>query len=443
MKKYIYKFTAVILAIIFICSTVSFACSAKHTHIYCNTGKYFNTVDEAIAYYYEQVGVWETKLNNNLITYEQFHNNTPSGYQPILCDCGKVGIEFFYNHIHEYKFKLVKATAKRNGYTCQACSCGDEKNKQPIYMVKSAVLSGTNYEYSGKVVTPSVTVKDSKGKVLKKGTDYKVTCQKGRKNIGKYALKISFIGNYAGSMTRYFNITPKVTLSKSKFVYNGKTQTPAVIVKNAKGNKLKQGRDYTVALSKGRKAVGTYSAVITFNGKYSGKITEKYTIVPKGTSLKAVNEGIDSLKVYWKAQSAQTTGYQIHYSTDKNFAKDKTKVLAVAKNTQTAVTLKALGSGKTYYVRMRTYKTVKGVNYFSAYSKPVKQTTHEHIYCNTGKYFNTVDEAIAYYYEQSRLWENKLNSGTITYEEFLKNEPSGYQPILCDCGKVGIEFFYR
>ena len=96
MKKYIYKFTAVILAIIFICSTVSFACSAKHTHIYCNTGKYFNTVDEAIAYYYEQVGVWETKLNN-LITYEQFHNNTPSGYQPIVCDCGKVGIEFFYN----------------------------------------------------------------------------------------------------------------------------------------------------------------------------------------------------------------------------------------------------------------------------------------------------------------------------------------------------------
>ena len=70
--------------------------SAEHTHIYCNTGKYFNTVDEAFAYYYEQVGVWETKLNN-LITYEQFHNNTPSGYQPIVCDCGKVGIEFFYN----------------------------------------------------------------------------------------------------------------------------------------------------------------------------------------------------------------------------------------------------------------------------------------------------------------------------------------------------------
>ena len=310
-------------------------------------------------------------------------------------------------------------------------------------MIKSAVLSGTNYEYSGKVVTPSVIVKDSKGKVLKKGIDYKISYQKGRKSIGKYAVKISFIGNYAGSMTRYFNITPKVTLSKSKFVYNGKTQTPAVIVKNAKGNKLKQGRDYTVALSKGRKAVGIYSAVITFKGKYNGKNTKKYTIVPKGTSLKAVNEGIDSLKVYWKAQSVQTTGYQIHYSTDKNFAKDKTKVLAVAKNTKTAVTLKALGSGKTYYVRMRTYKTVKGVNYFSAYSKPVKQTTHEHIYCNTGKYFNTVDEAIAYYYEQDNYWSSKYESGNITWEEYVLKSPSGYQPILCDCGKVGIEFFYN
>ena len=97
MKKYIYKFTAVILAAIFICSTFSFAYAAKHTHIYCNTGKYFNTVDEAIAYYYEQEAIWGNKLEKGIITYEEYIKYSPSGYQPIVCWCGKIGIEFFYN----------------------------------------------------------------------------------------------------------------------------------------------------------------------------------------------------------------------------------------------------------------------------------------------------------------------------------------------------------
>lgn len=41
---------------------------------------------------------------------------------------------------------------------------------------------------TNKVQKSSVTVKDSKGKALKKGKDYTVTYPKGMKNVGKYTI---------------------------------------------------------------------------------------------------------------------------------------------------------------------------------------------------------------------------------------------------------------
>ena len=74
----------------------------------------------------------------------------------------------------------------------------------------------------------------------------------------------------------------------------------------------------------------------------------------------------------WKKQpemmsSSYITGYQIQYSTDKNFAKDKT-VRSVLKYSRAGTAVKGLKTGKTYYVRIRTYKKVNGVNFFSVWS---------------------------------------------------------------------------
>ena len=72
--------------------------SKFHTHVYCKTGKYFNTSKEAIAYYQEQEKTWKTKYEQGQITLEEYIAYTPTSYRLINCDCGKVGIEFFYNH---------------------------------------------------------------------------------------------------------------------------------------------------------------------------------------------------------------------------------------------------------------------------------------------------------------------------------------------------------
>lgn len=57
------------------------------------------------------------------------------------------------------------------------------------------------------------------------------------------------------------------------------------------------------------------------------------------------------------------------YSTSKKFAKSKTKTATVKGAAKTSKVIKSLKKGKTYYVKVRTYKNVGGKKYYSAYSK--------------------------------------------------------------------------
>ena len=103
-------------------------------------------------------------------------------------------------------------------------------------------------------------------------------------------------------------------------------------------------------------------------GNYSGSKTAKFKINPKGTSLNKPKPGKKKMTVTWKKQAAQTTGYQIQYSTYSSFKKGcKIQTVSGAKKTKT--TIKKLKAKKKYYVRIRTYKTVAGTKYYSAWSK--------------------------------------------------------------------------
>ena len=227
--------------------------------------------------------------------------------------------------------------------------------------VSNVKLSSTSYTYNGKTKTPSVTVKDNKGRKLKNGTDYTVKYSSGRKNVGRYAVKVTFKGNYSGTVKKTFKINPakvsNVKLSSTSYTYNGKTKTPSVTVKDSKGRKLKKGTDYTVKYSSGRKNVGRYAVKVTFKGNYTGSKTVYYYIVPKSTSISRVSALRKGFKLSWKKQKTQTTGYQIQYSTSKKFK--KAKAVNVSKNKTTSKSIKKLSSKKKYYVRVRTYKKVK------------------------------------------------------------------------------------
>lgn len=163
----------------------------------------------------------------------------------------------------------------------------------------------------------------------------------------------------------------KVSGVKNK-TYSGKSQTQKVSVKNSLMT-LNSGSEYKVSYS-GNKSVGTAKIKIIGTGNYNGTITKTFKINPKGTSLKSVKKGKKSFKATWKKSSKTwTTGYQVQYSTSKKFKKAKTATVKSYKKTK--VTVKKLKKRKTYYVHMRTYKTVKGKKYYSGWSKVKKVKT--------------------------------------------------------------------
>ena len=127
--------------------------------------------------------------------------------------------------------------------------------------------------------------------------------------------------------------------------------------------------EYTVTYPKSAKNVGKYTVTIKFKNHYVGTEKRTFTINPKGTSVSKVTSPQKAqLKVTWKKQATQTTGYQVQYSTDKNFKKgNKTVTVKGAKTT--SKTISKLTKGKKYYVRVRTYKTVNKTNFYSGWSK--------------------------------------------------------------------------
>lgn len=98
------------------------------------------------------------------------------------------------------------------------------------------------------------------------------------------------------------------------------------------------------------------------------------------TSVSKVVSTAKGFKVSWKKKSG-IKGYQIQYSTSKKFTKSttKTKTVSGAKNVSATIS-KLKGCNATYYVRIRTYKTVNGKNVYSSWSAVKKVTTLNHKY---------------------------------------------------------------
>ena len=167
--------------------------------------------------------------------------------------------------------------------------------------------------------------------------------------------------------------TVKITKCKIKVndvTYTGKAVTAkamkkAVIVKYD-GKKLKYGTDYTLSYSKKAKAIGAYKVTIKGKGNFKGSKKLPFNIVPKGTAFSKLTGGKQQITLKWKKQK-NINGYEIQYGLKKDFKGAKTVKIKKAKTLIT--TIKKLKAKTTYYVRIRTFTTVKKKNYHSAWSK--------------------------------------------------------------------------
>lgn len=306
-----------------------------------------------------------------------------NGTKALTCSCGDKYTEVIKaTGRHTYKTTITKAMLKKNGKVVIKCTvCGNVSKTTTIYYPKTFKLSATSYIYNGEVKKPTVTVKDSKGNVLKKDIDYTVKYETGRKAPGTYNVKITFKGKYSGTKTLKFTIAPKATskitavqstkaikLTWSKvtgadgyriYQYNTKTKKwdsiKTLKTTSFKVQNLKAGTAYKFqikAYTKDDSTIWGKAATITVATKPdASKITKLTTAKAKAT-------------LTWSDVNGES-GYEIYASTKKDGGFKK---VASTKANVTKATVSKLTSGKTYYFKVRSYKSVNGVKVYSAWS---------------------------------------------------------------------------
>ncbi|MDD6526336.1 MAG: leucine-rich repeat protein [Oscillospiraceae bacterium] len=201
---------------------------------------------------------------------------------------------------HVNKTRITPATTAKDGTVVTACeACGKVFKKAVIYKASSVKLSGTAYTYNGKVQRPTVTVKNSKGTTLKNGTHYTVTYSSGCKNPGKYAVKITFKGNYTGTKTLYFTIAPAApTLTvtagakKAALKWNKQTGATGYVVYMATS---KTGKYSRIAVLKGNSAVSYTKTGLTTGKTYYFKVAAYTT--SGGSNIYSAFSAVKGIKV--------------------------------------------------------------------------------------------------------------------------------------------------
>lgn len=166
---------------------------------------------------------------------------------------------------HKYDSTIEKASTSKDGKIIDKCSrCGDVKVAQIISHPTKVVLNNSNFVYDGKIKTPTVTVTSADGKTID-SANYDISYANGRKDAGTYDVKVTFKGNYTGSLTTKFTIAKanqslKIKSPKKKMKVGAKAKIKIKAnkghgkvtykVSNKKIAKIKKGK--LVAVKKGK-----------------------------------------------------------------------------------------------------------------------------------------------------------------------------------------------
>ena len=153
-----------------------------------------------------------------------------------------------------------------------------------------------------------------------------------------------------GSITKAFgdkafSLGAKVTVGDGALTY--KSSDEKVAKADASGNVSVTG-------------IGTCTITVTAAGtaNYNEKsVNVTVTVNPGKAKLKALKPGKKQLKVTWN-KDTKVSGYEVQCCLNKKF-KSGVKKANIKKAKTTSTTFKKLKKGKKYYVRIRSYKTVK------------------------------------------------------------------------------------
>ncbi len=277
------------------------------------------------------------------------------------CDTIDYTVEYIPNNINVgVVFVKIKGIGNYTGEILRAF------NIAKINIDSVTVLGMQNKLYDGTKTTQSLKL-IYEGKELVENVDYTLTF-KDNINAGTARTIIRGIGKFTGSVTKRYTIYPRkvgsVEFTGLKDVeYTGR-KTSLDLTFTYNGVVLKEGIDYNI-IFKDNINVGTARIIVRGIGNYSGELKKAYRVIPKKTTINNINSRTGGFSITWTKQDVQSDGYVIEYSDNNQFTGTKKSLVGVS---STAKSFSGLTKGKTYYVRMRVYKDIDGVRYFSQYS---------------------------------------------------------------------------
>ena len=281
--------------------------------------------------------------------------------------CQVCGVEYGEtdpsSHINTEVRDAVEATCTTEGYSgntfCKDCG---------VKVSDGASVPKKEHSFSTAVTPPTCTEKGyttytCKLCNFKKVDNYKAalghnyvttTTPATGTEPGKVVIKCSRCGDIKNTTT--VDYAKNVTLAVTSYTYNGSKKKPAVSVTDSKG-KLISSSYYSVTYSNNLN-VGQAKVLVTMKGKYSGTFTRYFMIKPKPTLIRSMSGLTRGIRINWKKQTTQISGYEIYYSTSSSFSSNSTKKVTLTKGFDTKK-ITRLTKNKKYYAKIRTYANVK------------------------------------------------------------------------------------
>ena len=279
---------------------------------------------------------------------------------------------------------------------CTLCKEEISRTTRTLKNIKSCEvkLSAFTYVYDGKEVKPEVTVllEDT---TLSEGTDYRLEYQDNNR-VGEASVSVTGIGNYTDTKTVSFQIVEKPKQPTAPVIEKLDTVNITSIANAKKGIKLTWNRvsgaqGYIIYRAYGKggyKAIKTVTngataaytdtgattnggkytyAVCAYKGSIKGAYVGKMYYYLKQNRISSVkNNASKKATVKW-TRNTKANGYQVNYKTGK-----KQKTITVKSNKTLNKVLKSLKKKATYSVKVRSYKKVSGVTYYSEWSSAKK-----------------------------------------------------------------------